>query len=186
MKKERFEAFTDAVLAIILTILTLELRLPENNHTISALITIVPQFVTYIFTFLSIATMWINHHYLFVHVKEIDNKILWYNIILLFWVSLLPATTAWVGSDILARVPAILYAVNILLYNVSFAFLRNSVTRKIEETHSRRNMNKTKNLEWISFLINFVSLVITFFIPPFVFVGITMNMILWSIANFKI
>ncbi|APX71478.1 TMEM175 family protein [Companilactobacillus allii] len=185
MKKERFEAFTDAVLAIILTILTLELRLPEDNHSINALISVVPQFVTYIFTFLSISTMWINHHYLFVHVKEIDNRILWYNIILLFWVSLLPATTAWVGSDILARVPAILYAVNILLYNMSFAFLRNSVTKKVADTKSGKIINRTKNLEWISFFINFISLLITFFIPPFVFVGITINMILWSISNFK-
>ncbi|MFD1418006.1 TMEM175 family protein [Companilactobacillus keshanensis] len=80
LKKERFEAFTDAVIAIILTILVLELKLPENNHSIQALIDIIPRFAAYIMTFIFIATMWVNHHFLFSQAKVINNQIIWINL----------------------------------------------------------------------------------------------------------
>lgn len=178
MKKERFEAFTDAVIAIVLTILVLELHLPNNDHSWQALVNIAPNFLAYIFTFLFISIMWVNHHYLFLKVKTINNATLWLNIALLFWTSLLPATTAWMGSDLHSRTAAILYATNIILYNVSFAFLRENVTRLTPDIDTRRP------LEWISFFINFVTLLIAYFFPPFVFVGISINILVWTATHF--
>lgn len=178
MKKERFEAFTDAVIAIVLTILVLEIHLPDDNHAVSALIHIAPQFMAYVFTFLFISIMWINHHYLFLGSAKINNTTLWLNIFLLFWTSLLPATTAWIGSDIHARVPAILYAINIIFYNIAFGLLRENVTKLNPKTETRRQ------LEWISFLINLFTLIFTYIYPPFVFIGITVNIIVWTIPHF--
>ncbi|GEK29101.1 TMEM175 family protein [Furfurilactobacillus siliginis] len=178
MKKERFEAFTDAVIAIVLTILVLEIHLPDDNHSLSALVHIAPQFMAYVFTFLFISIMWINHHYLFLNVTEINNNTLWLNIFLLFWTSLLPATTAWIGTDIHARIPAILYAINIILYNVAFGLLRENVTKLNPAIEARRY------LEWISFLINLFTLLLTYVYPPLVFAGITVDIIIWTIPHF--
>lgn len=94
MKKERFEAFTDAVIAIILTILVLEIHLPDDNHSWQALTAMAPQFFAYLLTFIFIATMWVNHHFLFSQVTVINNQNIWINIGQLFFASLLPATTA--------------------------------------------------------------------------------------------
>ncbi len=177
MKKDRFEAFTDAVIAIILTILVLEIRLPTNNHSLSALIDIAPQFFAYIFSFILISTMWVNHHNLFMQVKTINNQTLWLNIILLFWSSLLPSTTAWIGTSMMSRVPAVLYALNVTLYNLSFGMLRENVIKYNKIIKARRK------LERVSFLINIISLLGTFFWSPLVFIGLIINVLLWSLPH---
>lgn len=184
MKKERFEAFTDAVIAIVLTILVLELHLPNNDHSWQALVNIAPNFLAYIFTFLFISIMWVKHHYLFLKVKTINNATLWLNIALLFWTSLLPATTAWMGSDLHSRVAAILYTINFIFYNISFAFLRRNVTHLTPEIDTRQSLEWTSLLEWISFLINLVTLLTAYFLPPFVFVGISINILIWAATHF--
>ncbi|MFC6177044.1 TMEM175 family protein [Companilactobacillus huachuanensis] len=163
LKKERFEAFTDAVIAIILTILVLELKLPGNDHSIHALIKILPKFAAYIMTFIFIATMWVNHHFLFSQAKGITNQIIWTNFVWLFIASLLPATTAWLGSDIFARTSAILYVINVVLFNLATLLLRRQVT-------SKNNLNNMQNLsrkEHISMAVNLLTLVVTWFFPPF-------------------
>lgn len=177
MKKERFEAFSDAVLAIVLTILVLEIHLPSDDHSLQALIEIAPEFLAYVFSFILIATMWVNHHYLFSQVKTINNRIIWTNIVLLFWSSLLPATTAWIGTDIHSQIAAVLYAINIVFYNISFAFLRDSVTA------SNTIVKPKRVTEWVSFGINVLTLIITFFWPPFVFIGLITNVLLWAMPH---
>ncbi|WP_233994456.1 TMEM175 family protein [Levilactobacillus brevis] len=181
MKKERFEAFTDAVIAIILTILVLELRLPEHNHSAQTLIAILPQFAAYIMTFIFIATMWVNHHFLFSQAQTINNQIIWVNFIWLFVASLLPATTAWLGADIFARPSAILYIINVLLFNLTMAVLRRQVIAK----NHIDNMYNLSHQENLSFGINLVTLVITCFFPPFPFVGLVINVIVWLMPHTK-
>lgn len=84
MNKERFEAFTDAVIAIIMTILVLDIHLPTDDHSMRAIIAIAPSFLAYIVSFTILAVMWVNHHNLFLHVKTVNHKILYTNIFLLF------------------------------------------------------------------------------------------------------
>lgn len=178
MTKNRLETFTNGVLAIVLTILVLELHLPNTDHSLNALTTLAPQFFAYIFSFILISTMWVNHHYLFLKVNSITNITLWLNINLLFWSSILPATTAWVGSDINAHVPATLYAVNIVCYNISFGLLREHISRHAKLIKSRTS------LEWLSLAINLLSLAITLWWPPFVFIGLISNVLLWTFPHF--
>jgi len=177
MKKDRLEAFTDGVLAIVLTILVLEIHLPATDHTLNALVAIAPEFLAYVFSFILIATMWVNHHYLFLQVNQINNRVIWANISLLFWSTILPATTAWVGTDIYSQTAAIVYAINIVLYNIAFAFLRESVT-KINTI-----IKPKRGTELLSFAINLLTLGVTFFWPPFVFIGLSTNVLLWAIPH---
>ena len=180
MRKERFEAFTDAVLAIILTILILDIKLPTNSDTLSSLMEMGPKFIAYVVTFISIATLWVNHHFLFVHVSKINNKILWINILLLFWTSLLPATTAWLGDHIMSSIPAVLYSLNVLLFNMTMLELRNLV---IHENKSTIKINLGTN-EFISLIINIITLIISFWFPPFSFIGLAINLTIWISIQF--
>ena len=179
MKKERFEAFTDAVIAIIITILVLEVRLPDDNHSLNALADIGSQFLAYILSFVMIAALWVNHHYTFSKVKYVDNKILYINILLLFWTSLIPATTAWMGSDIFAVVPAELYIVNVILFNLTNAWLR----RVVIEKNDIAELSQLNRVEIISMVINFTTLVAAFFYPPLLFIGLGCDFTLWFIPR---
>ncbi|MGR3742004.1 TMEM175 family protein [Companilactobacillus sp. DQM5] len=181
MKKERFEAFTDAVIAIILTILVLEIHLPNNDHTIRAFIKIAPQFFSYVLTFIFISTMWINHHFIFLEVKRIDNRILWINILLLFWASLLPATTAWMGSDINSVISSSLYVINVILFNITTAQLRDFTISLNPEISNK--VSHLRYSERISLFINIGTLFITFFYPPFPFIGLSLNIFLWALPR---
>ena len=175
MKKERFEAFTDAVIAIILTILVLEIHLPNDNHSWQALIAMTPQFGAYVLTFIFIATMWVNHHYMFSEVKVINNQTIWLNILLLFFASLLPATTAWFGTDIFSRVAGVLYVMNMVLYNIVTALL----SRQVVKLNHITDMGNLLQSERLSFVINTVTLVVTVFYPPFLFLGLLVNILVW-------
>lgn len=181
LKKERFEAFTDAVIAIILTILVLELKLPENNHSSQALINILPQLAAYTMTFIFIATMWVNHHFLFSQAKGVTNQIIWTNFIWLFIASLLPATTAWLGSDIYARTSAILYVLNVVAFNLVTLLLRRQVTSK----NNLNNMQNLGNREHLSLAVNLLTLIVTWFFPPFPFIGLIINIIVWLMPHAK-
>lgn len=179
MGKERFEAFTDAVLAIILTILVLEIHLDQGNHSLSAIVEVLPEFLAYVVSFIIISVMWVNHHYLFLRVKEINHRMIFTNIFLLFWATLLPATTAWFGSDINARIPALLYALNVIIYNFAFSALRNEVV-KTQETLTHK-----MKLEVISVIINALALVIVFVWPPFVFFSLLLDVALWAVQPIR-
>lgn len=183
MKKERFEAFTDAVIAIILTILVLEIHLPSDDHSLHAFITIAPQFFSYILTFIFISTMWVNHHFLFMKVKKIDNKVIWVNILQLFWSSLLPATTAWMGSDINSVISSSLYVINVILFNVTTSYLRDTVIKLNPEIAP--GMNHLRKSERVSFVINTLTLLITLFYPPFPFIGLSFNILLWMLPQVR-
>lgn len=180
MRKERFEAFTDAVLAIILTILVLDIKLPSNSGSFSSLVEVVPKFIAYVVTFIFITTIWVNHHFLFSQVSKINNKILWVNILALFWTSLLPATTAWLGDRIMSPTPAVLYSLNVLLFNVTMLTLRSLV---INENKLTKHIGLSTH-EFISLIINTATLVIAFWYPPFSFIGLSIDLIIWISLQF--
>ncbi|AWI40530.1 TMEM175 family protein [Lactiplantibacillus plantarum] len=180
MRTDRFEAFTDAVLAIVLTLLVLEIKLPSHDGTLAALVGIVPQFMAYVVTFVFIATIWVNHHFLFSRVTIINNQILWINILALFWTSLLPATTAWLGANIMLPVPAVLYSFNVLMFNITMLILRNMVVNATQTTrHAALNRH-----ERLSLIINTFTLIIAFWLPPFSFIGLAIDLIIWISLQF--
>ncbi len=131
MTTNRLEAFSDGVLAIIITIMVLELKVPEEG-TLEALGGSVVGFLTYLLSFVYIGIYWNNHHHLFQVCGRIDGLVLWANLHLLFWLSLYPFTTAWLDETHVARVPAILYGVNLLAAAIAY-FLMELAMKRLPE-----------------------------------------------------
>ena len=113
MTKGRLEAFSDGVLAIIITIMVLELRPPEET-TLDALRPLVPVFISYVLSFAVVGIYWNNHHHLFQAVRAVNGRVLWANLLLLFSLSLLPFGSAWMGEHDFASVPVAVYGVILL------------------------------------------------------------------------
>ena len=113
MTKGRLEAFSDGVLAIIITIMVLELRPPEGT-TLDALRPLVPVFISYVLSFAVVGIYWNNHHHLFQAVRAVNGRVLWANLLLLFSLSLLPFGSAWMGEHEFAPVPVAVYGVILL------------------------------------------------------------------------
>ncbi len=129
MSTTRLEAFSDGVLAIIITIMVLELNVPEEP-TLSALRdTTSTGLLTYLLSFVYIGIYWNNHHHLFQIVDDVDGSILWANLHLLFWLSLYPFTTAWLDESSLARTPTVIYGVNLLGAAIAFYLLQLRILR---------------------------------------------------------
>lgn len=128
MKKNRLEAFSDGVLAIIITIMVLELKVPHGTD-LSALAPLWPVFLSYLLSFIYIGIYWNNHHHLFQAIRQVNGGILWSNNHLLFWLSLLPFTTAWMGENHFGRWPTVLYGVNLFCCAVAYYLLQTCLIR---------------------------------------------------------
>ena len=114
MEKERLLAFTDGVIAVIITIMVLEMRVPQGA-SLGALASVVPVFLCYVLSFVNVAIYWNNHHHFFHLVRHVNGVILWANMNLLFWLSLIPFATGWMGENHFAPVPTALYGVALLM-----------------------------------------------------------------------
>ena len=123
MTKGRLEAFSDGVIAIIITIMVLELRIPEGADW-NALQPVVPVFVTYVFSFVVLGIYWNNHHHMLHAADRINGTVLWANLHLLFWLSLLPFATGWMGHNHFAPLPTAVYGVVLLLAAISYTVLQ--------------------------------------------------------------
>ena len=128
MPTSRLEAFSDGVLAIIITIMVLELRPPEGA-TLEDLRDVSTGFLTYLLSFVYIGIYWNNHHHLFQLVRRVDGRVLWANLDLLFWLSLYPFTTAWMDETGLARTPVVVYGVNLLAAAIDYYVLQLTILR---------------------------------------------------------
>jgi uncharacterized membrane protein len=122
MSKGRLEAFTDGVIAIIITILVLEFR-PPHGETLEALRPLIPTALSYVLSFVFIAIYWNNHHHLMHAVRHVDGRILWANVHLLFWLSLTPFATAWMGDSHFATLPVAMYGVDLFMAALAFTIL---------------------------------------------------------------
>src|SRR5512142_1462210 len=118
MSKNRLEAFSDGVIAIIITVMVLELRTPQGPNP-AALRPLAPVFLSYLLSFVNLGIYWNNHHHLFQAVERVDGLVLWANLHLLFWLSLLPFTTAWMGENNFATWPVALYGADLLLAEIA-------------------------------------------------------------------
>lgn len=127
MSKGRMEAFSDGVLAIIITIMVLELKVPSSGD-ISALGPLIPVFFSYLLSFVYLGIYWNNHHHLLQVVKHVNGRVLWANMHLLFWLSLVPVTTHWLGENYHEAWPAALYGIVLLCAAFSFFILSRTLT----------------------------------------------------------
>ena len=129
MGKNRLAAFSDGVIAIIITIMVLELKVPHGASW-STLAGVLPNFISYVLSFIYLAIYWNNHHHLIHTVTRVDGAILWANSHLLFWLSLIPAATAWMGENLLAPLPTAVYGVVLLMPAIAYYLLQRAIVRK--------------------------------------------------------
>lgn len=128
MEKNRLEAFSDGVLAIIITIIVLELKVPHGTNW-TDLLALWPVFISYVLSFLYIGIYWGNHHHLMHTARRVNSGILLTNLHLLFWLSLIPFTTAWMGENHFESNPVALYAVNLTAAGIAYFILQKSIER---------------------------------------------------------
>jgi uncharacterized membrane protein len=129
MGKERLAAFSDGVIAIIITIMVLELKVPHGAD-LAALKPVAPHFASYVLSFIYIGIYWNNHHHMLHMTQHVDGLILWTNAHLLFWLSLIPAATAWLGENFLMPAPAALYGVALLMPAIAYYLLQMAIIHR--------------------------------------------------------
>jgi len=128
MGKGRLEAFSDGVLAIIITIMVLELKVPHGTE-LSALIPLLPVFLSYLLSFIYVGIYWNNHHHMLHATHHVSGGVLWANLHLLFWLSLIPFVTGWMGENHFAAVPTALYGVILFMSAVAYSILQRVILK---------------------------------------------------------
>jgi len=163
MTKSRLEAFSDGVIAILITIMVLEFHVPEGAE-LAALSPLIPVFLSYVLSFVFVGIYWNNHHHLFQVVKRVNGTVLWANLHLLFWLSLVPFVTSWMGENEFAAWPVALYGIVLWLTGLAYYLL----TRALMGLHDSDSALATalkRNFKEI------VSLVVYALAIPFAFVN---------------
>ena len=128
MHKGRLEAFSDGVIAIIITIMVLELEVPHEGSLV-ALRPLIPKFLSYVLSFVFLGIYWNNHHHLWQAAREVNGPILWANLHLLFWLSLIPFVTAWMGENEFSTIPVALYGVVLWFSGLAYYILARAMIR---------------------------------------------------------
>jgi len=185
MTRNRLEAFSDGVIAIIITIMVLELRVP-NGSTLSALRPLAPVFLSYVLSFVFIGIYWSNHHHLLQVVEHVSGRVLWANLHLLFWLSLIPFVTAWVGQNHFAAVPVALYGLVLLCSAVAYFIL----TRALLAIHPEDSLlatalgNDFKGK--ISIVLNLIAIPLAFLRPWLAIAIYIVVAVIWLVPDKRI
>lgn len=174
MNTGRLEAFSDGVLAIIITIMVLEMKAPATT-TLKALLPVLPVLLSYVLSFLYVAIYWINHHHLFQAARTVSTGVLWANMHLLFWLSLIPFVTSWLGENHLEPVPVAFYGGVLFMSAVAFRILENTLIRTHDASapiaRTLTNGRKEK-----------ISIIIYLFSIPMAFVHIAISILCYVVV----
>ena len=163
MTKGRLEAFSDGVIAIIITITILLIQVPEGEG-LEALLSLLPLAVSYLVSFIMVGTHWVNHHHLLQVASHVNGKILWANLFYLFTLSFFPVTTSWVGRTHFAQLPTTVYVLISLLEFFSYVLLQQAIVHSKDCVILNQVMDESKK-ELITFAIEVLALICSFFTP---------------------
>ncbi|MGE5355018.1 MAG: TMEM175 family protein [Deltaproteobacteria bacterium] len=183
MTKSRIEAFSDGVIAIIITIMVLELKIPHGSE-LSDLAELWPVFISYILSFTFVGIYWANHHHLLHSVKHINSRLIYANLTLLFFLSLIPFTTGWMGENHFENIPVAVYGLNLLLSAISYFILQQVIMA--DAGHSNRMLDalsKQKQKGIISLFIYIISIPFALYYPIISAVLFALVSILWIIPD---
>lgn len=169
----RLEAFSDGVIAIIITIMVLELKVPHDT-TPAGLLSAWPVFLSYALSYLMVAIYWMNHHNLFQLIRRVDIRILWSNIFLLFSVSLIPFSTAYMGESHIASFPTAVYSGILLLCAVAYLVLLGALARKLEKTPDMACLLRAMLLKNVSAILLYALGVVAAFYQPAATLGLAL------------
>ncbi len=128
MGKGRLEAFSDGVIAIIITIMVLEMKVPKDGDHLASLAKLLPVFISYVLSFIYIGIYWNNHHHMLQAAKRVNGRILWSNLHLLFWLSLVPFASGWMGENNFSKWPVIVYGVVLLMAAIAYYILAHQLS----------------------------------------------------------
>ena len=185
MSKGRMEAFSDAVLAVIITIMVLELKTPHGT-SLAALRPLIPVLLSYVLSFVYVGIYWNNHHHLLHATQRVNGATLWANLHLLFWISLIPFTTAWVGENHLGSWPVAVYGVVLLLAGMAYFIL----ARVLIRLHGRGSTLATSigsdRKGQLSILIYAAAIALAFVRPWIATVGYVVVAIIWLVPDRRI
>ena len=164
MKKGRLEAFSDGVFAIIITIMVLELKVPHGEH-LDALLPLWPVFLSYVLSFVYVGIYWNNHHQLFQACDRVSGAVLWANLHLLFWLSLFPFVTGWLGENHFAALPAAVYGIVLLMAAMAYWILQKTL---IAAEGERSVLRRALGQDWkgkLSPVLYILGIVLTLWSP---------------------
>jgi uncharacterized membrane protein len=185
MGKGRIEAFSDGVIAIIITIMVLELKVPEGFE-LEALRPMIPVFLAYVLSFIYVGIYWNNHHHTFHAVQKVSGAILWANLHLLFWLSLLPAVTHWIGESHLAAWPTALYGVVLFMCAVAYFILAHVLIRHHGPQSTLAKALGRDNKGKVSVVIYLAGVVLAFVVPWASVVLYTLAAAMWLVPDRRI
>jgi len=185
VKTTRLEAFSDGVLAIIITIMVLELKVPHAVE-LAALKPVLPVLLSYVLSFIYLGIYWNNHHHLFQATEQVSGSILWANLHLLFWLSLFPFTTAWMGENQLAAIPTAIYGFVLLMAAIAYYILQETI---IAKEGRQSALAEAVGKDWkgkLSPVLYFVAIPLAFVSPWIASVLYAFGAILWFIPDPRI
>jgi uncharacterized membrane protein len=181
----RLEAFSDGVFAVIITITVLALKVPQGAQ-LSDLKPLLPLFITYAISFQTVGTYWNNHHHLLQATKHVSAGIMWSNLNLLFWLSLIPFTTGWLGENHGGNLPTALYASVLLFCSLAYTLLQWAVIKHSEKREGLiTELSKSKK-GLISLMSYVLAVAFAFFVPPVSDVLIILVALIWFIPDKRI
>lgn len=183
MNKTRLEAFSDGVIAIIITIMVLELKIPHDTSW-EALLEVWPTFASYILSFIYVGIYWGNHHHTFHTVKKVNGKLLWSNMHLLFWLSLLPFTTGWMGENHFEQNTIALYGLNLLLCAVAYSIMGKTLPAEQQQSAALTEAIVKQKRKALISSICYIAGIIASFIHPLISASLYVFVaILWIIPD---
>lgn len=185
MHKGRLEAFSDGVIAIIITIMVLEIKVPHGVD-LAALKPLIPVFLSYVLSFIYLGIYWNNHHHLFQAVKHVDGRILWANAHLLFWLSLIPFVTAWMGENHFATIPSVLYGVVLLMAAIAYFILVKALLYRHGKDSVLATAIGNDNKGKISIVIYVLAMLLGFINPLYACTLYAVVAVIWLIPDRRI
>jgi uncharacterized membrane protein len=185
MGTERLTAFSDGVIAIIITIMVLELKVPHGADW-TALGSLVPIFLSYVLSFVYVAIYWNNHHHLLHTCEQVSGLILWANANLLFWLSLIPFATGWMGENYFVPLPVAVYGVSMLMPAIAYYLLQQAITR----THGRESTLARalgRDIKGKISPVLYVAAIVLAFISPRISIALyTLVALIWLVPDRRI
>jgi uncharacterized membrane protein len=185
MRKGRLEAFSDGVIAIIITIMVLELRAPHDAGW-EALRPLVATFLSYVLSFVFVGIYWNNHHHLLHAVEHVDGRILWANLNLLFWMSLIPFATAWMGESRWAAVPTAVYGLDLLMAALAYPLLEAAIIAQQgydSRLRAALGSRRKEKISVASYVVAIVLVTVSPWISLAIYVGVAL---LWLVPDRRI
>jgi uncharacterized membrane protein len=185
MRKGRLEAFSDGVLAIIITIMVLELKVPHADN-IASLKPMLPVFISYILSFIYIGIYWNNHHHMMHLVEHVNGKVLWLNMHLLFWLSLVPFASGWMGENSFTTGPVALYGVMLFMAGFAYYLLSQALIRHHGKDSALAQAVGNDKKGKLSVAIYFIAIVIAFVYPKVSLALYALVAAIWFIPDQRI